>query len=190
LTYHERGATPVLNWITPTILIPAACCLAAWRLSPRDEAAGEASPVLRAIHATLGLALVFAWLNLAVLDVFSTGAHLELGRVSSQAYDLSTSVVWALFGVGLLVIGLRRSAGALRWASLAIILVTAGKVFLYDLANLRDLYRVAALGGLAATLLVISMVYQRFVFSAGKAASTTPEDGPPSSNALASGRTT
>ena len=48
--------------------------------------------------------------------------------------------------------------------SLALLLVTCGKVFLFDLSRLHDLYRVAALVGLAFSLLLVSLVYQRFVF--------------------------
>ena len=40
------------------------------------------------------------------------------------------------------------------------------KVFLYDLAGLEDLYRVASLAGLALSLLLVSLAYQRFVFRA------------------------
>ena len=57
----------------------------------------------------------------------------------------------------------RRSA-ALRWTSLALIIVTIGKVFLYDLSHLHDLYRVMSLVGLALSLILISLAYQRFVF--------------------------
>jgi uncharacterized membrane protein len=39
------------------------------------------------------------------------------------------------------------------------------KVFLYDLGQLRDLYRVLSLLGLAASLIAISLAYQRYVFN-------------------------
>jgi uncharacterized membrane protein len=38
------------------------------------------------------------------------------------------------------------------------------KVFLYDTANLSDLYRVFSFLGLGASLLLLAWVYQRFVF--------------------------
>ena len=38
------------------------------------------------------------------------------------------------------------------------------EVFLADLGNLQDLYRVASLVGLAISLIVISLAYRRFVF--------------------------
>jgi uncharacterized membrane protein len=52
----------------------------------------------------------------------------------------------------------------LRWVSLSFLVVTIGKVFLYDLGELRDLYRVVSLVGLAVSLLLVSLLYQRFVF--------------------------
>ena len=79
------------------------------------------------------------------------------------------SVSWALFGLILLVIGMRRHASIPRKASLAITLATAAKVFLYDLSTLGNLYRVASLVGLAISLLAISLLYQRFVFSERRA---------------------
>ena len=57
----------------------------------------------------------------------------------------------------------RRSQG-LRWISLAFLVLTIGKVFLYDLGELKDLYRVASLLGLAVSLILVSLAYQRFVF--------------------------
>jgi uncharacterized membrane protein len=47
--------------------------------------------------------------------------------------------------------------------------LTIGKVFLYDLGQLRDLYRVASLVGLAVSLILVSLAYQRFVFRRGGA---------------------
>ncbi len=39
-----------------------------------------------------------------------------------------------------------------------------GKVFLYDMAELRDFYRVFSFLGLGLSLLFIAWLYQRFVF--------------------------
>jgi uncharacterized membrane protein len=48
--------------------------------------------------------------------------------------------------------------------SLGLFLITIAKVFLYDLGELHDLYRVASLLGLALSLIAVSLAYQRFVF--------------------------
>ena len=73
----------------------------------------------------------------------------------------------------LLSLGVWRRASALRWVSLGIMVVTIGKVFLYDLGELKDLYRVVSLLGLAISLILVSLAYQRFVFR-----KPTPEPRP------------
>ncbi|MBL9025457.1 MAG: DUF2339 domain-containing protein [Myxococcales bacterium] len=164
LGYHPRGPVPVLNWITPTFLLPALAAALGWALLSRlREPTGE-KHALRVVPATLAFVTVFAWANVVVLDVFSAGATISFAAAAVQARDLSISLVWALFGTSLLVLGMRRGVRALRWSSLVLVLATAGKVFLVDLSQLEDLYRVASLAGLAISLLGISLLYQRFVF--------------------------
>jgi uncharacterized membrane protein len=57
-----------------------------------------------------------------------------------------------------------RDSSALRWLSLGFLVLSIGKVFLHDLGELHDLYRVASLVGLAISLILVSLAYQRFVF--------------------------
>ena len=52
----------------------------------------------------------------------------------------------------------------MRWLSLGLLVLTLGKVFLHDLGELEDLYRVGSLVGLAVSLIIVSLIYQRFVF--------------------------
>jgi uncharacterized membrane protein len=47
---------------------------------------------------------------------------------------------------------------------LGLLILTIGKVFLFYLGTLGSLYRVASLVGLAVSLLLVSLLYQRFVF--------------------------
>ena len=109
--------------------------------------------------------VIFAWINLTILDSFGTGTSLQLLVERMPARDLTLSLSWAVYALALLGIGMARGAASLRWCSLALIIVTLGKVFLYDLAHLHDLYRVASLVGLAFSLILISLAYQRFVFA-------------------------
>jgi uncharacterized membrane protein len=80
------------------------------------------------------------------------------------ARDATTSVAWALYALALLTIGVKSKSSSLRWLSLGMLVLTLGKVFLHDLGELDDLYRVASLVGLALSLIVVSLIYQRFVF--------------------------
>ncbi len=60
--------------------------------------------------------------------------------------------------------GLLRKITGLRHVSLFLLLVTLTKVFLHDLGDVDGLYRVGSLTGLAVSLLLVSLLYQRFVF--------------------------
>ena len=48
-------------------------------------------------------------------------------------------------------------------AGLAFLVLTVVKVFLYDLSSLRGLYRVLSFLGLGVSLILVSLLYQRFV---------------------------
>jgi uncharacterized membrane protein len=73
------------------------------------------------------------------------------------------SAAWAIYAVALLLIGIWRDVRSLRFVSLAFLLLTVAKVFLYDLSTLQGLYRVLSFLGLAAALILVSLLYQRFV---------------------------
>jgi uncharacterized membrane protein len=182
LGYYDRGAIRIFNWLSYTYLVPAATlAIGAWLLgSIEKERAREweraiipesmTSPIAGTLFAA-SLVVLFAWLNLTIVDWYASGPYLAIPYDRMPARDLTISIAWAVYGVFVLALGMWKDSTALRMASLLIILVTAGKVFLYDLSNLEDLYRVAALVGLAFSLLTISLAYQRFVFRKNKAAS-------------------
>lgn len=173
LGYYPRPDWRILNWLFYTYLVPAGAMLAAARILAADEVT-RARPLERLLYArgypvgAIGTALAaiaigFVWVNLAIADWFATGDTLRIAFARMPARDLATSLAWALYALGLLTAGVRIGSGGLRWLSLGLMLVTAVKVFLYDLGELEDLYRVASLLGLAASLIAISFAYQRFV---------------------------
>ncbi|MGH9870928.1 MAG: DUF2339 domain-containing protein [Pyrinomonadaceae bacterium] len=77
------------------------------------------------------------------------------------AKQLSLSVVWALYGVGLLVAGRGHRLRLLRLLGLALLSLTTLKVFLWDLSSLDRAYRIISFIMLGAILLVVSYFYQR-----------------------------
>jgi hypothetical protein len=158
--HYAREGTPNLSWIGYAHLVPlAAVLLSAFLL--RDRAPREAAAATGLCAVILG----FVFLNLTILDVFSQpGPRLAFSVQRLQARDLATSIAWAVYALVLLGAGTALKASALRWTSLALILLTIAKVFLYDLGELDGMNRVASLGGLAIALLAVSLLYQRFVF--------------------------
>lgn len=177
LTYHTGTGLPIVNWLMYTYLVPAAAMLGGGYILQNFEvprrrqweavfyASGKALGSLAcSIEAII---VVFAWINLTIFDYFSTGDHLELSFERMAARDLTLSLAWAVYALVLLAVGFKSDSGGLRWVSLAFLMLTIGKVFLHDLGELEDLYRVASLVGLALSLILVSVTYQRFVFRKG-----------------------
>jgi len=120
------------------------------------------------------IGVIFVWINLAIADYYSTSSVLSLSFEHHQARDLTTSIAWGVYAIILLGIGMNRRNQALRWLSLAFLIMTIGKVFLYDVGQLEDLYRVMSLVGLACSLILVSLLYQKFVFKKAKLAPEVP----------------
>lgn len=108
----------------------------------------------RRAYATLAATAAITLLYLASVAVVTAFA----GGDDAQ---LLLSGLWAISGLAALVTGLRRDDRALRLGSLALLLVTVGKVFLYDLSALASLYRVGSFIGLGLLLLVAAGIWQR-----------------------------
>ena len=173
LDYYPRSGWPIVNWLMYTYLVPAAALLGAasilrgLELPRRREWEGiyaGGHPVGAAACAVGAILVVFAWINLTIFDFYSAGDRLTVSFERLAARDLTLSLGWAVYALLLLGIGFKRDSQGLRWISLAFLVLTIGKVFLYDLGELEDLYRVASLVGLALSLILVSLAYQRFVF--------------------------
>jgi uncharacterized membrane protein len=81
---------------------------------------------------------------------------------------MSYSMAWAMFALLLLIIGIRRDLKPVRYASLGLLAVTLLKLFLHDLSQLDQLYRIAAFIVVAIIAMLASFLYQRFLGSAAK----------------------
>jgi uncharacterized membrane protein len=66
-----------------------------------------------------------------------------------------------LFGSILLATGFWRRSAFLRWQALLLLAITIGKVFVSDMGDLSQGYRILSFMGLGALLLAVSFVYQR-----------------------------
>ncbi|MDD4341553.1 MAG: DUF2339 domain-containing protein [Kiritimatiellae bacterium] len=71
------------------------------------------------------------------------------------------TLLWALYALALLLVGLHRGVRGLRYAGLALFAVVVGKVFFFDLANLDSLYRIVAFIVLGILLFIAALLYLR-----------------------------
>lgn len=180
LSYHARSATPILNWILYTYGLVAASLFAGAKLidpaKPRILKL-PAKPVLQ----TLGGIMLFMLMNLEIADFYSGSAQFVTFHFSGKlAQDMTYSIAWALFSLGLLIGGIRTASVGGRWTGLVLLIATLCKLFLHDLWSLGGLYRIFSLIGLATVLLTVSFIYQRFLVPRGAPAPepVKPSEGP------------
>jgi uncharacterized membrane protein len=153
------GRTPILNHLLWVYGLPAAGLALAGAEAERRGVRG----VPRAWRLET-LLLVFLLVTLEVRQLFHGGYLDEGGTGAAERYAYSAA--WMLLGTLLLLLGIARRGREVRLSALAVMLVAVLKVFLYDMAELRDLYRVFSLLGLGVSLLLLAWLYQRFVFRA------------------------
>jgi len=110
--------------------------------------------------------------------IWGAGAFVLLALLSTEAYSycheqildwqkahwlglMSLSVVWAGYAAAMLAIGFWRRILAVRLAALALFGVTAMKVVLVDIADVRQIYRVISFLVLGVLMIGAAYAYQR-----------------------------
>ncbi|HXL99708.1 MAG TPA: DUF2339 domain-containing protein [Rhizomicrobium sp.] len=162
-THNLVGAWPVFNGLLLAYAAPAFLSLVIARELARI---GRANLAWGASIAAYVLAFIYVSLN---VRQFYAGAYLDryaIGNAEVYTY----SAVWLAIGVALLLAAVLRKDVTMRVASLAVMLLTVGKVFLYDASQLTGLWRVVSFLGLGLCLLGLSWFYSRFIFTPSKAA--------------------
>ena len=122
----------------------------------------NAPPIL----AGLGTVLAFLLLNIEIADYFSApGSTLTFQFSGNFARDMTYSIAWALFALGLLVYGILKKIPAARYAAMGLLCVTLLKLFFHDLAQLGQLYRIGAFdrrgGHCDARVVCVSKIFLR-----------------------------
>jgi uncharacterized membrane protein len=80
---------------------------------------------------------------------------------AAKLRNAGLSVLWTVYALAAMAIGLWRDVAALRRAAIALFALTVGKVLLVDLAGLDALYRIVSFVVLGAVLLLASFLYAR-----------------------------
>ncbi len=151
---QEVGAMPVINALIINYGLPI---FMIHRLKGEFVQAGK--PAWAKYSGALLLVLAFAFITLNVRQLYH-GNYLYSG-ITGNAEVYTYSAVWLVFGVTLLLLGAKRGERTLRLASLGIIGIAIGKVFLFDAAELEGLLRVLSFFGLGISLLWLGWFYNR-----------------------------
>ncbi|HEU4927693.1 MAG TPA: DUF2339 domain-containing protein [Vicinamibacterales bacterium] len=165
-SYEPRGEMRIVNWYLYTYLVAAAAMgAAAWWLSTTSDRVIQGLPrVSHLLPAAAGV-LLFLLLNIEIADFYATGPQITFRFGVTVSQDLTYTIGWLAFGMILLAVGIYTHNRPARITAVALIAVTAFKCFLYDLASLGGLYRVASFVGLAVALALVSLALQKFVLA-------------------------
>ena len=129
----------------------------------QDKLPAEENNLLK-ITFVVTQALSLILLSFEVHDFFrfrSPSRYLGWGA-SHYAYQLSLSVLWALYGAVLIGVGIFKRLRGVRILGILLLCATVLKVFLIDLSSLQTFYRIISFIVLGLLLLAVAYCYNRF----------------------------
>ena len=129
--------------------------------------------------------VLMVWiLSVEALRFFDIRAEVH-GSDPESAKQLSLTILWAVYGVGVISVGIIRQYSVARLAGIGLLAMSVLKLFAYDVFLLEQEYRVVAFITLGALLLGIGFAYQRygnlikgFLFGEPEVEATEPDSAP------------
>ncbi len=164
LSYQVRSESMLLNWQLYAYSLAALAMFAAarWLEPPKDRW----GPVpLRPVLFAFGGVLLFLLVNIEIADAFTpVGASSLVFKFGGDfARDMTYTIAWAVFALGLIILGLWKRVAPTRYVGIGLLAVTILKLFIHDLARIDSVYRIGALIVVAIIALAASFLYQRFL---------------------------
>ncbi|WP_347374892.1 DUF2339 domain-containing protein [Aequorivita sp. Q41] len=101
--------------------------------------------------------------HLIILAILSTEliSWMDLAG-STQSYKLGLSILWGLYALLLIVIGIWKRIAFLRIMAIVLFGFTLLKLFLYDISHLNTISKTIVFVSLGVLLLIISFLYNKF----------------------------
>lgn len=157
---------PILNPYAIPALGVTACLLGSVTVARRFWARlGRAEQVLTGLAGVLGVLLLWFVLSVDTYGYFRAMADLQLAGEEEVRMrwlgQVALSALWSVYALGVLAVGFVRRVPTVRWTALFIFAMTIGKVFLHDMAGLKEIYRILAFFILAILLGLAGWAYQR-----------------------------
>jgi hypothetical protein len=81
---------------------------------------------------------------------------------AGKQYKLGLSIVWGVYALMLIVLGIQKKQKHLRLAAIALFMVTLIKLFFYDLAGSSTITKTVSFISLGVLLLVVSFLYNKY----------------------------
>jgi uncharacterized membrane protein len=142
-------------------LFPGALALAARGLIDESE--------VRRLLGGYALITGFVWISLQIRYLFHPQRMDVIFGSIDDAELWCWSGAWLVYGIALMVAGIRMGDRLLRFAALAVVGLVCLKVFLIDMSDLTGLWRVLSFLGLGLALIGLGVVHRRLVLPARQA---------------------
>lgn len=149
------GARVSVPSLLAAYLVPAALALFARRF--------PIGPRLRTIAGIYALIAGFVWITLQIRQLFHPKQMSVIFGSIEDAELWAWSGAWLVYGIALMVLGIRAADRRLRLAALGVVGLVCLKVFLVDMSDLTGLWRVLSFLGLGLALIGLGVVHRRFV---------------------------
>lgn len=165
--YRFDYFTIIYNWRSLPLLIVIIAVIFHCQLLRRYQLQHAAYSKLETVFRVVSVLLIFELLTMETIEYFTHRIMLA-GFRTPAAFHLielrrtTISVVWLLYSVALIVIGIWRSWREIRLIAIMLFLLSILQIALYYLVVPNLLYRIISLSGLGITLLFTSYLYHRY----------------------------
>lgn len=88
--------------------------------------------------------------------------HWTISADTNKQYKLGLSILWGLYALFLIVLGIRKKGKYLRLAAIVLFIITLIKLFFYDLAEAGTITRTITFVSIGTILLLVSYLYNRY----------------------------
>jgi uncharacterized membrane protein len=121
------------------------------------------APAPAAVRYGLALiGLIGLWLGSLEIDRFFAPEAGHLAQNAAMARQTGLSIYWGVFAIGLVLLGFAKRIAGCRYAGLALLVITVGKVLTLDMAEVRYVWRVVSFLGVGLLLVATSIGYTKF----------------------------
>jgi uncharacterized membrane protein len=159
LFFNQRFAT----YLTAIAVFAFTTWLASNSTAPHDDHFPISWPATAAIAALTVSALILIAFSLEIhsywWNLHYTRAHSAVHNYSMYA-QFTYSAFFMFYGAVLLILGFLQRSAFLRWQALVLLAFSIAKVFIIDVSQLSQGYRIISFLGLGALLLAVSFAYQ------------------------------
>ena len=153
---------PIINFHFLTFMLVLGALLFAAYLYWRES--GRLSQQEEVVFPALVVIMNFAalWVLSVQAIGFFDNREVAIAKDLTSAKQLSLTVLWAVYAIGLIAAGIIWKYSRVRLAGIGLLTIAVGKLFVFDVFQLERGYRVAAFVTLGAILLGIGLIYQRY----------------------------